>query len=218
MKTFTRERIRLECDVVSQDYMLDQITGQSPSMWRGTDLALEVGFFYQGELIDIGPYASITAEVRDEATRSSTILATKTVPAADLFTALSAPDWESGTKQHAVFTWTSEETRWDLQSQLQRNFWLVIHAITNDSPPRRVTLGATLLTVQEDGAGEPGNSPLPGNPLFLTAAQTQALIGQVIRPTNAPGQTILLKSPNGQWGRLIGVNDQGAATDDIVTL
>jgi hypothetical protein len=71
----------------------------------------------------------------------------------------------------------------------------------------------------EDGVGESSASPVPGDPLYLTAEQTQALIGQVIRPGNNPaGTTITLVSPNGQWGRIIGVDDQGAPTDDIISL
>jgi hypothetical protein len=153
------------------------------------------------------------------ATRTSTVLATKTLTGVELNPGLTMDQWEAGTHQHGIWAWTAAETRWDLQGTLQRDYWLVISAITTDSPPRAITLGATLLTVVEDGAGEPTNSPVPGNPLYLTATETAALMGQVIRPgNNPPGLTILLKSPSGQWGRLIGVSDDGAATDTIIQL
>lgn len=218
--TYTRERIRLAIDVRSEDASIeDAITGNSPSMWRGTDLALEAGFFYDGELIDVSVFASITCEVRDAATRTSLVLATKTLAGSEINAAMTSDQWQAGTHQHALFAWTSDETRWDLQGQLARSYWLVIHAITTDSPPRRVTLGATTLVVREDGAGEPANSPTPGDPTFLTAAQTQALIGLVVRPgTNPAGMTVMLRSPSGLWGRLIGVDDDGQAVDSIVAL
>ena len=220
MITYTRERIRLAIDVRSEDASIeDALTGNSPAMWRGTDLALEAGFFYDGELIDIGAFASITCEIRDQATRTSLVLATKTLSGAELNAAMTVDQWQAGTHQHALFTWVSEDTRWDLQGGLSRAYWLVIHGITTDSPPRRVTLGATTLTVREDGAGEPANSPTPGDPTYLTAAQTQAMIGQVVRPANSPaGMTVMLKSPNGLYGRLLGVGDDGQPIDSIVAL
>ena len=220
MITYTRERIRLAIDVRSEDASIeDALTGNSPAMWRGTDLALEFGLFYDGELVDVAAFSSITAEVRDAATRTSIVLATRTLTGADLYGGMTQAEWQDGTRQHGVFTWTSDETRWDLQGELERSYWLVIHAITTDSPPRRVTLGATSLKVREDGAGEPANSPTPGDPTYLTAAQTQAMVGQVVRPGNNPaGMTIMLKSPNGIFGRLLGVGDDGQPTDSIVTL
>ncbi len=216
---YTRERIRAEVDVVSQEPFLDAITAETPSMWRGTDLAIELGFFYgTAGVIDITPFSSVTVEIRDAETRK-VVLATATLAAASMNPSLTGDQWEAGTHQHGVWTWPKEATRWDLQGQLQRDYWLVISAITSDLPPRAVTLGATTLTVVEDGAGEDANSPLPGDPLYLTAAETAAMIGQVIRPgNNPPGATIMLRSPNGQFGRIIGVDDQGAAFDSLVTL
>lgn len=219
MIRFTRETIRLEIDVLKQEDALDQVTGQSPSMWRGTDLALQIGVFAGATLVDVSAYSSITAEVRDAETRTSVVLATKTLGALEFNPALTSDGWTSGTDQHVTFTWTSEQTHWDLHGQKSRKFWLVVSAITTDSPPRKVTLGTTTITVVEDGAGEPANSPVPGDPTFLTAEQTAALIGQVVRPGNNPnGMTILLKSPNGQWGRIIGVRDDGSPQDDFVQL
>ena len=217
--SFTRERIRLVVDAVSMDGPLDHITGQTPSFWRGTDLALEVGIFYGDALVDVSGYSSVTAEVRDSETRTSVVLATRTLAGVDLNATLTADEWEAGGTQHALFAWTSDETNWDLHGQKQRTFWLVIHAITTDSPPRRVTLGAGEITVMEDGAGVASNSPSPGDPTFPTLQQVQGMIGQVIRPgTNPAGATITLVSPNGQWARILGVNDDGSALDAIAAL
>jgi hypothetical protein len=45
------------------------------------------------------------------------------------------------------------------------------------------------------------------------------MLGQVIRPgNNEPGATILLVSPSGTYGRLLGVADDGSATDSIIQL
>lgn len=217
--TYTRGRIRLAIDVTRQDPIQDDVTGNSPALWRGTDLGIEIALFVADRgLVDIAQYASITAEVRDAATRTSNVFATKTVPLAEFNQALTADQWQSGDSQHALFAWTSEETRWPIDGALEREFWLVISAITTDPSPRRITLGGTSILLREDGTGEPANTPLPGNPLFLTAEQTAALIGDAVRSENAPGKTILLKSPNGQFGRLIGVDNSGTAFDTIVAL
>lgn len=216
---YSRERIRLTADAASQDGMLDAITGRTPSIWRGTDLAVEFAAVYgDAGLIDISRFASLTLEVRDATTRTATILATKTIASAEFNPGLTLDQWEGGVSQHGVFSFTKDETRFDLGSALEKDFWLVISGITNDTPTRAVTLGATTLRVVEDGAGETSSSPLPGDPLYLTAEQTRALIGQVIRPTNQPGTTILLVSPSNTWGRLLGVDDQGAPTDTIIRL
>lgn len=217
--TYRRERIRLEIDVRSQRPATDQITAETPGMWRGTDLAIEVGFFFATALIDVGAYTSITCEIRDAETRSSRVLATQTLGTSDLNDDLTAAQWAAGTDQHCTFTWTHEETHWDLAGEMSRQYWVVISAITNDATPRRVTLGCSTLTVAEDGAGEADNSPAPGDPLYLTATQTAELVGQVIRPDNNPlGTTILLRSANGVWGRLLGVNDDGSPLDSIISL
>lgn len=217
--SYTRGRVRLAIDVTRQDPILDAVTGDAPAIWRGTDLGIEIGLFV-GDLglIAIGQFASITAEVRDAATRTAIVYATKTIALAQLNQNLTTDQWSSGDDQHAVFAWTSEETRWPIDGALEREFWLVFSAVTTDASPRRITLGATSILLREDGTGEPANSPIPGDPLFLTAEQTAALIGDAVRSENAPGKTILLKSPNGQFGRLIGVDNSGTAFDTIVSL
>jgi hypothetical protein len=44
-------------------------------------------------------------------------------------------------------------------------------------------------------------------------------VGNPIQPAkNPPGTTIMLVSPNGLYGRLIGVRDDGSTQDDIVSL
>ncbi len=50
---------------------------------------------------------------------------------------------------------------------------------------------------------------------YLTQTESQAAFVKFI---NEPGATIVLKSPNGVWGREIGVNDDGSAMDNIITL
>lgn len=216
---YTRERIRLSIRVESQDDAIDAITGDTPSMWRGTDLAIEFCLNFNGALLDLTAFSSITAEVRDSGTRTSQILATKTLAFSDLSPTLTIDEWSAGTGQHGVFAWTADQARWDLLGERERSFWLIIHAITTDSPPRKVTLGGTTLRVVEDGAGEPANSPQPFDPLFLTAEQTIAAIGQVIRPgNNPPGSTITLVSPNGQKGVIIGIANDGTFYTSTVDL
>lgn len=216
---YTRERIRLNISVESQEDALDAITGDTPSMWRGTDLAIEFCLTFQGALLDLTAFSSITAEVRDTATRTSQVLATKTIPFSDLNPEMTIDEWTAATSQHGVFAWTADQARWDLLGEKERDFWLVIHAITTDSPPRKVTLGGTTLRVVEDGAGEPANSPQPFDPLYLTAEQTVAAIGQVIRPgNNPPGSTITLVSPNGQKGVIIGIQNDGTFFTNTIDL
>lgn len=218
MISFTRDRIRLAVDVHNRSMAFNVHTGDTPTMWRGTDIAMEVAFFAGEELVDVSAFSSVTVEIRDQATRQSLMVAAQTLAGDQLSSSLTAADWESGIDEHAVFSWTAEDTAWELNGALQASYWVVISAITTDSPPRYVTLGATTLTVHEDGTGAPENSPTPGDPLYLTAEETQALLGQVVRPGNNPaGMTITLTSPSGNFSRIIGVADDGSAIDTIVS-
>lgn len=219
MATYSRERTRMAVDVTSHEPITDVRTGSTPTIWRGTDLAIELAFAAGADgLVDVSAYSTVTIEIRDAQSRKQ-LIATKSLATSDLHTALTQDAWEAGTDQHGTWTWTSDETRWDLQGEFEREFWLVISAITTDTPARKVTLGGTTLRVVEDGAGETTNSPTPGDPTYPTLTQVQNLIGQVIRPGNNPaGTTITLTSANGQWARIIGVNNDGSPQDTIVQL
>lgn len=61
---------------------------------------------------------------------------------------------------------------------------------------------------------ESGTAPVPTID-YLTAAECYAIF---LRYINEPGRTVMFKSPNGSWGRVLGVDNDGNAVDDIVAL
>ncbi len=78
----------------------------------------------------------------------------------------------------------------------------------------RITLfqsGVTLKAVVDEMSQSP-DAPLDQ---YLTQAESVAAFLKFI---NVPGATVVFKSPNGVWGREIGVNDDGSAMDNIISL
>lgn len=218
--TYRRARLRCALDVSKVTSFKNLSSGADPEIWRGTDLSIEFALFWgAAELLAVSQFTSITCEVKSLAGKTGAALMSQTIGAVDLNTGLTSGEWNGGTAYHGLFAFTYADTNLDLAGQDSAQFWLVISAITDDVVPRNVTLGCATLTVREDGhqiAGE--TTPDPGDPQYLTADQTRGLLGAAIMPENPAGRTILLKSPAGVYGRLIGVDDSGAAVDSIITL
>lgn len=215
---YRRARLRCALDVSRVASFKNQSSGSDPEIWRGTDLAVEFALLWGStELMSVGQFTSVTCEVKALADKTGAALMSKTIGAVDLNTALTMGEWTSGTGYHGLFAFTYAETNLVLGASEAAQFWMVISAITDDGVPRNVTLGCATLTVREDGHVIGGDSAPIGDPQYLTAEQTRALLGAPIMPENAPGRTILLKSPSGAYGRLIGVDDSGAAIDTILT-
>ncbi len=218
--TFRRARLRCALDVSRVTSFKNLSSGADPEIWRGTDLSIEFALFWgNSELLAVSQFTSITCEVKALTGKTGAALMSQTLLAVDLNTGLTAGDWSGGTSYHGLFAFTYSDTNLDLGGQDSAQFWLVISAITDDPVPRNVTLGCATLTVREDGHLIEGETtPAPGDPQYLTAEQTRGLLGAAIMPENPAGRTILLKSPSGAYGRIIGVDDSGAAIDSIISL
>ena len=158
MTTFARHRIRIAPDSKSHTPVNDIISGSTALIWRGTSLQVEVGLLVDGVLkTDISNIASLYLEIHN-GSRSGGPLLQKVILAAALHGTLTANDWDSKAedKYHALFELTYAETQLPLDGdntlQQKRTFWLVIHAVTTDTPARRITWGGCNLEVEEDGA------------------------------------------------------------------
>jgi hypothetical protein len=152
-----RLRIRLPFDLSGRSQTLDAITSGAPIGWRGNDIQFEVGLFWGEDLdtlVDLANIESLTLEIRDRPTRVGTIYASVTVEAGDLDGTLTVETWEDGTKQHALFALTHEETNWSQGAALEGVYFLVLSCITTDDPLRQFTLGYSLFKLWEDGVGE----------------------------------------------------------------
>lgn len=158
MTTFGRHRLRIAPDVKKHDPVTDLVTGATPLIWRGTSLQVEVALFYDGALkTDIGNIANLYLGIYNSS-RVGGPLIQKSLAAADLHGTLTANDWTAGTedKYHALFEFAYAETQLPMDGngtlQNKQTFWLVIHAVTTDVSPRRITWGGCNLEVEEDAA------------------------------------------------------------------
>jgi hypothetical protein len=172
MSTLTRTRLRLSGDAANFDAPLDVLRRATPQFWRGNDVQFEIAVFFNGALQDVSNLASLTLEIRPLGTGGAapdpgfTPLMGATITSFDSTTTLD--NWNTGTKQHAVVTFTAAQS-----NIVAGPAWLSIFVITNDSPGRVITLCAGPVRVLEDGSGL-ATTPAPAGDTFYTAVQCDA--------------------------------------------
>lgn len=170
---YQSQRIRLAFDVTSHGQATDQITGDTPKIWRGTHVTFELAGFWgsptsdTSDVIDVTNIASLSIDVKPYSDRDgSAVLSAKTTTTINTIT---KDEWEAGTVYHAAITYLHTETAPTLTAD-SVDYWLVVTVITNDSTPRYITWGATKLTIEEDGSGG-WTTPAPSDPTYPTADQ-----------------------------------------------
>ncbi|HTH49133.1 MAG TPA: hypothetical protein VMB21_16575, partial [Candidatus Limnocylindria bacterium] len=170
----SRDRIRLALDPASKNTpATDVLTGSTPALWRGNDVAIEFAIFTGGTLLtSLANLDSVTMVVTPNDDRQGAIVMTGMVAHASL-TAITQDAWDAGTGQHGTITVNGDLTALDLAGQASRVFWVAFYALTTDAPARRITLGSSLLTVIDDGTGST-NSPVPAPPESYTKAEADA--------------------------------------------
>jgi len=172
MSVISRRRIRFAADIAAKtsDPMEDIYTGDTPELWRGNDAQFEVGIFFNETLqTDISNIATITLDVKSTSDRDGDPLITATLQAADLDDTLDSETWADGTKQHALFTFTGDETNIELDGN-DDDCWLIISYTTTDNPGRSITIQHTIIKIVEDGAGSDGQPQNNAN-LYYTKAE-----------------------------------------------
>jgi len=160
MSTLTRKRIRIAADAALPESPQDQQTGASPHFWRGNDVQFEIGVFNNSVLQSVSNLASLTLEIKAQATDGGApspddpLLMAATVTSLDDST--DAATWADGSRQHALVVFAANES-----NIAAGDHWFAIRALTSDNPGRTVTLAAGPIVVLEDGAGlatEPPNA------------------------------------------------------------
>lgn len=161
---------------------------------------------------DVGNISDITMEVKTKDTPSSAPLISKSTSAIN--TNLAEPERQAKSGQHAVINFAQGDTGLNMGAAdvLEKTFDLVITATRNGN---LVTLAKAGFTVVNDGGQYSGNTPTAGDPTFYTKAQVDGLIANFLKELNDPGVGLILQSPNGNWQRRFGVNNDGERTDDV---
>ncbi len=170
----SNQRIRLAIDTSQMGTINDVLTGATPQFWNGVDLQFELAIFYGAILAAVSNLDSVTVDLKAGDPRTGLPLMSATLASGSLNQSLTLPAWQGGAAAdcHALVTFTNAETNLNLGTDTE-TFWLVISALTNDSPAHKIVLGATPLNVVEGGEGvEPPASVV--SPNYYTAAQSDA--------------------------------------------
>ena len=192
MLTIDNQRIRLAIDTSQMANINDVLTGNAPMFWNGVDLQFELGIFRGAVLAGIGNFDSITLDLKEADPRTGLPLMSRTIASGALNQALTLDAWNGGaaTDCHALITFTNEQSNLDLDDDTVQ-FWLVISALTSDSPAHKIVLGATVLTVEEGGEGvEPPAAVV--TPAYYTAAQSDARYSHTVDLTSINTQLTTL--------------------------
>ena len=166
MKTLTNNVIRLGLDVLSFDAPKDSVRQQWVQFWRCNDIAFQIGCFSGESLLDISEFGIIYLSLRalDEGCPPSGGSPALLLKSTDEFDAsLTLDDWQSGTKQHAVISFSAQEN-----ALSAGEYWMSIWAVTK-SEQHTITLGSGVCKVLENG----GISTTPPEPvaIYYTAAE-----------------------------------------------
>lgn len=141
MSTQLRQRIRLALDVTQLGTLVDSTDNQIPLLIRNTDVQLEMGFFYQGQPINITPWQSVTASVipvgatsplySQSVSRQNTLFPEG---GAVWFDNISSSGFEAGTQTNVTVVFSSTQTNMSMANTYE-TYQLVItsQSLVNNS-------------------------------------------------------------------------------------
>ena len=196
-----RQGIRLRTDERRRGPLLDAFTNATPQGWVRAATQFEVALARGGVLVDVSNLSSVTLEASPEASRDGARVFSRTLAGNALDASLTEATWADGSRQHALFTFSSAEMNVALGGSERADFWLVVSALTLAGDP--LVCGAGRLTMVDDGAFASAPPP-PANPgAGLTVAQADARYAQSAGVLNyMPGVT---GTSGGGGGNLDGV-------------
>lgn len=199
---------------------LDAERGATPQIWRGEDVDFALGVFDSsgfpvdlsnlfGLEIDLYPWP-IPANKPDTnqgyapysfqpfPTVPPAPILTKTILAADLTALITSRDWENGTDQNAIASFSfTELAALNLGGKKCANFGFVVKGLTAGG--RKIFYGGGPLTVFEGGDG---TIYLPND----------------IAPVDVPAETVLYLQPNQQLPFSLPISVEGVIISDGGTL
>lgn len=197
LSQFVSYRIRMAMDPEDHEGLSCVFQKKKPVIWRGTDVDVEIGLFNTGEFVSsITNIVKVMLELHSSENRGSSPYVQKTVLNAAMNGSLTEVLWEGGDPEdsHAVFHLTHDDTNFDFTSAIDNKIqlWMVIHAELTGG--ELITLGTTVLTIEEDAANL-------GLPVIGTSAPNYRLSGanklQLRNPTTGKWYTLYFDGPEG---------------------
>jgi len=183
----TYNRIRIACDMANPYKPLINLTTRlQPEIPRGRAVRIDVAVYdFNTFQPSIPQITGMTLEIK-ATTRTGAPIISKTISS---FSDIALGQWTDGSAQHGTFQLSASDTNAiDMASALSKELWFVITATTATAP---ITLAAGTVNAVEDGGVISGNTPTAGDPTYLTADQTLAII------QSATGEVIVTSQPNG---------------------
>lgn len=196
------KRIRILCEADKYSEIKDA-NGDQLTAWLATDLRFELGIKTQADWADLSNIASVTIDIYDARTTTSTLKATKTT--ADITALLTTAQWDAHTHQNALIEFTGAETDF-AGLTADATYWLAISALTTDSPAKTIALGAGSIVFKIGRFGEAGTAPAPAVNYYTRDeadarhVQIHAAAAAVARGSD--GYDYLYSADTGNWHRL----------------
>ena len=183
-----RQGIRVRADERRRGPLLDMFTNATPQGWVRAATQFEVALARGGALVDVSNLSSVTLEASPESDRDGGRVFSRTLPVGALDPTLTEATWADGSKQHALFIFSSAEMNLAPGGAARVELSLVITALTLAGDP--LVCGSGRMTMVDDGAFASAPPP-PINPgTALTTAQGDARYAQTAGVVNfAPGVT-----------------------------
>jgi hypothetical protein len=203
----TRVRVPLYPSKVGENF-INLFAGSTPKIHMGAGADFEIAIFNSAdELFDVSNITDISVLVRP--TNSNTTEILKTVDSAAINSALSLESWRSGVQAHVTIPLLGTETA--IAAGTHR---ITIWGHTNDAAVDPDVFGTSVLEVLDSGITAVTNPAVTPN--YLTAAQTQALLGSYVPYVMPAGKTLTFMSRDGLFKRILGVqtNDGAASRQD----
>jgi hypothetical protein len=159
----SRERIRLFCDQQDDGLTMDAITGGTPRFARGDDMQIEFASAITVDevtsLLDVSNYSIVTFTVKERDDRGGANLMEKSIGLVDLNLTLTQEQWDAGTHQHGIITFSAAETRLELGGANEKTFYWSL--VVTTSTGTTLTIGDGEVTLYSNGrSGEIALPPL----------------------------------------------------------
>lgn len=178
------KRSKIRCNVdLARRTIRDVKTGAYPTFPAGSDIQFEFAFWYDSTLIDIASWDALKIDIVNGTNIVGSRLMEKTVaktpgegmPAEErLDSSLTSATWNDVTKQHALITFTDEQSLFANPGSGENSLplWLILRATT--STGETFTVCADKALAYKDGHTGTG-APEAGDTAYYTAAQIDAI-------------------------------------------
>lgn len=160
----------------ASDALTDALTNRPPRIPRGNGVLMQCAAFLSDPqtstlIDDWSGIASVTMQVRKDSATGDALFDI-TVPIGSINTVLTYEQWAARTHQHFTIALTAAQTNQTMPAgKPALPIYIAWQANRIGADP--VFLGYTITEIFEDGIGSSG-TPTPGDPVYLTAAESRA--------------------------------------------